>query len=217
MYGLGEHTSKGTVEVSQCILPRLRGRVLRLYTYIYNLPADIVAFVAWNPPNYRKSLSLTLRQKWATSPWWTTWPLSVAYGNKTVLTPLQERHRQLSSFRKPVEQSVVDDLGPNHIWVMHFAGDMDAVDAIMSQKVMVEAKASRGFSVRLSSQHSNESVAHACAKWDCKIASRAHFTSDDEGSKPFDTIFLVRPALSLETGQSNSKELPGASVNAEVA
>lgn len=155
--------------------------------------AEVVAFAAWNPPYYKKSASLSLRQKWATSTIWTYWPLSFLYPNTHTLTPLQERHRRIAEFRQPLEQDVVNKLGPNHIWVMHFAGKLAAVDAIMLDKIVAETKASPGCAVRLSSQHSVAAVDYACCKWGFEMVSRASFTGDEESSAAVDTAFLVRP------------------------
>lgn len=87
----------------------------------------------------------------------------------------------------------MNKLGPNHLWVMHFAGDLNAVDSIMLDKIIEEAKASPGCAVRLSSQHSGAAIDYACSKWGFDVVSRASFTSDGESSEAIDTAFLVRP------------------------
>lgn len=121
--------------------------------------------------------------------------MSLVWPAEQKRTPMQERHRQLASFRQALEKRVVEDLGPNHIWVMHFAGDLEAVDAVVCEKVFLEAQKSKGCAVRLSAQHSQSAVDHALARWGCKVASSAAFepTSPDTG-ETIHVSFLVRPA-----------------------
>lgn len=109
---------------------------------------------------------------------------------------MQVRHRQLHAFRQAMEADVVRTLGPNHIWVMHFAGDLEGADAIFQEKIVAEGQAAQGCAIRLSAMHSQNAVDHALKAWKCEVAASSTFIgSPPYPSESIPVTFLVRSPM----------------------
>lgn len=153
------------------------------------------AFAAWNPPSYTKSWSLYLRQVWArrTRGLVLPWPLSYIVPPpppKAAATATGQKARfdRIFTLRKDMMSRIPPD--PQKIWLMHFAGDDDAVDQLMRERVLRDAD-EYGSAIHMQTQHTMAGVVKAQETWGFKMVTEDVFV-DRETRIPM--WLLLRPA-----------------------